>query len=84
MCAASAATHAGVRAQARDHTAFVCRLRDRWPQRDTLALRIARQLTQCGYIVQDTPLQAAERVLALPHIRSSTLVDVDSGEDSAV
>ena len=48
-----------------------------------LALRIARQLTQCGYIVQDTPLQAAERVLALPHIRSSTLVDVDSGEDSA-
>jgi hypothetical protein len=46
-----------------------------------LALRIARQLTQCGYVVKDTPLPAAERVLALPHICSSTLVDVDSGED---
>ena len=61
--------------QDRDHTEFVCRLRERWPHRDTLALRVARQLARCGYTVQDTPLAEAERALALPHLRSSTLVD---------
>ena len=67
--------------QERGHTEFVCRLRERWPHRDTLALRVARQLARCGYTVQDTPLAEAERALALPHLRSSTFVDVATGLD---
>ena len=61
--------------QERGHTEFVCRLRERWPQRETLGLRVAQQLTQQGYTVVDTPLEAAERFLALPHLSSTALVD---------
>lgn len=63
------------RPQERDHAEFVCRLRERWPQRETLGLRVARQLAQQGYTVVDTSLEAAERVMALPHLSSSVLLD---------
>jgi hypothetical protein len=53
----------------------VCRLRERWPQRETLALRIAQQLMRQGYTVVDTPLEAAEKVMALPHLSSSVVLD---------
>jgi hypothetical protein len=61
----------------------VCRLRDRWPQRDRLAQRVAAQLTARGYVVQDTPLEVAERALARPHLSGSALVDVATGETLA-
>ena len=62
------------RLQARGHTDFVCRLRERWPQRETLVLRVAQRLAQQGYTVVDTPLEVAERVLATPHLSSSALL----------
>jgi hypothetical protein len=58
----------------------VCRLRDRWTQRDTLARRVAAQLAASGYVVQDTPLAVAERALARPHLSGSALVDVVTGD----
>lgn len=63
------------RVQERGHKQFVCRLRERWPLRETLGLRVAQQLAQQGYTVLDTPLEAAERFLALPHLSSSVLLD---------
>ena len=62
------------RLQARGHAEFVCRLRERWPQRETLALRVAQRLAQQGYTVVDTPLGVAERVLVTPHLSSSALL----------
>jgi hypothetical protein len=67
--------------QDRDHADFVCKLRERWPDRGTLAARIAVQLARCGYAVHDTPLAEAERVLQRPHLRSSTLVDALTGAE---
>ena len=62
------------RLQARGHNDFVCRLRERWPQRETLALRVAERLVQQGYTVVDTPLEVAERTLATPHLSSSAML----------
>ena len=61
--------------QERSHAEFVCRLRERWAQRETLGLRVAQQLVRQGYTVVDTPLEAAESVLATPHLSSSALLD---------
>ena len=62
------------RLQARGHADFVCRLRERWPQREMLANRVAQRLAQLGYAVVDTPLEVAERTLATPHLSSSSML----------
>ncbi len=62
--------------QDRQHGEFLCSLRERWPRRATLGERVAAQLERSGYTVLRTPLELAERALALPHLRSSMLVNL--------
>lgn len=60
--------------RSREHSEFVCRLGERWTERDMLAQRVAAQLASLGYVVEETSLEAAEAVLSTPHLSSSVLL----------
>jgi len=73
----------GNAAQGRAHSDFICRLRDRWPRRAMLGERVAAQLHEAGYRVQETSLEQAEQAVSRPHHSGSSLLDIRSGEEAS-